>query len=109
MKPYLLIIKGAGPKAGSPEEVQQAFKAYQDWAMNLKEQYVDGQRLAGEGALVQNKNTVLTDGPFLEAKEIIAGYILVNVEDLKSAIAIAQGCPLIGHCMIEVRPVLTGR
>ena len=106
MKPYLLIIKGAGPKEGSPAQMQQALSAYQDWAMGLKDQYVDGQRLEDHGALVQNKNTVLTDGPFLEAKEIIAGYIIVNVDSLDAAIAIAQGCPLIGHCMIEVRPVL---
>ena len=107
MKQYLLIIKGEGPTPDSPEQMQQALQAYRQWASGLAAQYVDGQRLRPEGALLPDRKTVITDGPFLESKEIIAGYILVQAKDLDEAIELARGCPLMTHCAIEVRPVLT--
>lgn len=47
---------------------------------------------------------VVTDGPFMEAKEHIAGFALVEATDLDEAIAIASGWPEHGHAL-EIRPV----
>jgi hypothetical protein len=51
---------------------------------------------------------VVSDGPFIEAKESISGYILITAENLDQAVSIAQGCPLIaiGIGVVEVRPIL---
>jgi hypothetical protein len=47
----------------------------------------------------------LTDGPFIESKETIAGYGLVNVDKLDTAIEIAQSWPPRGH-KVEIRPMV---
>jgi len=90
----------------SPEELQKRLEAYRKWAFDLGDQYVTGQRLAQEGAHIKDKNTVMTDGPFLEAKEIIAGYIIFKAVNLEAAIAITQSLPLIEHFEALLRPLL---
>ena len=46
-----------------------------------------------------------TDGPFLETKEQLGGFILIEARDLNDAIRIAGGIPLAKHGTIEVRPI----
>ncbi len=48
---------------------------------------------------------VITDGPFMETKETIGGYGIIDVPDLDSAIEIARGWPGVGH-KVEIRPVV---
>jgi hypothetical protein len=48
---------------------------------------------------------VITDGPFMETKETIGGYGVINVPDLDSAIEIARSWPAVGH-KVEIRPVV---
>ena len=107
MKNFLLIIRGEGPTDSSPEQMQQMLEDYKQWAGSLGEAYVDGQRLENTGVLLESKDTITTDGPFLEAKEIIAGYVIVQTGDFEQAVDIAKNCPLADHCQIEVRPVLS--
>lgn len=49
--------------------------------------------------------TVVSDGPFVEAKETIGGYGIVDVPDRAAAIEIAKTWPARGHA-VEVRPVI---
>jgi hypothetical protein len=49
---------------------------------------------------------IVTDGPFIESKETIAGYGVLEVADLDEAIAIAKTWPARGH-KVEIRPALT--
>ena len=48
---------------------------------------------------------VLTDGPFLEAKETIGGFAVLNVPDLDAAIEIAKRWPARSH-KVEIRPIV---
>ena len=65
------------------------------------------QPLMREGAIVSGKTgRVVADGPFAESKEAIGGYVLVQVNSLNEAIAIAKSCPTLRFGMeVEVRPV----
>jgi hypothetical protein len=68
-----------------------------------------GQRLAHEGKIVSGKRErTVTDGPFAESKEAVAGYILLQVDNLNEAVEIAKEWPIleIDGVSIEVRPVL---
>src|ERR1700738_4615758 len=47
---------------------------------------------------------VVIDGPFMETKETIGGYGIIDVPDLDSAIEIAKTWPAVGH-RVEIRPV----
>ncbi len=106
MKKFLMIIKGEGPTADSPEQLQKALMDYKQWAGSLGSAYIDGQRLENVGVMLENQTKINTDGPFLASKEIIAGFVMLEAKDLDDAIQMAKNCPLIDHCMLEVRPVM---
>jgi hypothetical protein len=54
---------------------------------------------------VRNGQTVLTDGPFAETKEMLAGFYLLDAQDLNEAVRIAAKIPPAKNGSIEVRPV----
>jgi hypothetical protein len=54
---------------------------------------------------INNGSTAVTDGPFVETKETIGGFGLINAPDINAAVEIAKGWPA-QSVTIEVRPVL---
>lgn len=46
-----------------------------------------------------------TDGPFIETKEQMAGFILIEARDMNEAVRLAAGIPIAGIGTIEIRPV----
>jgi hypothetical protein len=87
-----------------------------EWKARLEEL---GQRgvLVGTGRLHQadTATTVrlvdgepeLTDGPFAVTKEILGGYVLVDVPDLDEAVKIAAALPIARYGKVEIRPEMT--
>jgi hypothetical protein len=53
---------------------------------------------------VRNGKTVLTDGPFVESKEQIGGFYLIDAANLDDAIALAAKCPGAKYGALELRP-----
>ncbi|MBL8381653.1 MAG: YciI family protein [Burkholderiales bacterium] len=56
---------------------------------------------------VRNGQVTMTDGPFAETKEMLAGFYLVDARDLNEAVQIAAQIPPAKNGSIEVRPVRT--
>lgn len=54
----------------------------------------------------RNGEVLVTDGPFLETKEAIGGYLLVECEDLDRAIEIASRVPVAEKGSVEIRPLV---
>jgi hypothetical protein len=54
--------------------------------------------------LANGKSQVL-DGPYVETKEQLAGYYLIEAADLDAALSWAARCPTASHGVVEVRPV----
>jgi hypothetical protein len=52
----------------------------------------------------KNGKPIVTDGPFIEAKEVIGGFAVVEVRDLDEALELAKGWP--GGSTVEVRPIV---
>jgi hypothetical protein len=107
---YMLLFRGTHWDKGlSAEEIQKVMDKWIAWFGRLTEQgkAKSGQPLAHEGKIVSgNKRRTVADGPFAESKEAIAGYILLQVDDLNEAVEIAKECPgLEFDVTIEVRPV----
>ena len=71
--------------------------------------YLAGERLRGSSAStsvrVTGGRTQVIDGPFVEAKEQLGGFHLIDVPDLDSALAWAARCPSATRGTVEVRPV----
>jgi hypothetical protein len=55
---------------------------------------------------VRDGQTLTSDGPFAEAKELLAGFFLLEVESEQRAVEIAARVPEAGLGLVEVRPVL---
>ncbi|WP_118184260.1 YciI family protein [Paraburkholderia phosphatilytica] len=110
---YLLMIysqEGAWEQM-SDSERQQGVAAYQAYTESLRKAdvLVGSNRLQNTSAattvrLVDGKPQVL-DGPYADSKEQLAGYYLIDVPNLDSAIAWASRCPGAGHGLMEVRPI----
>jgi hypothetical protein len=50
----------------------------------------------------------VTDGPFIEVKDLVAGFLSVEAKDLAQAIELARACPILeGDGSVEVRPIRT--
>jgi hypothetical protein len=93
----------------SREELQKLMDQNKAWIERLTAQgkAKPGRALERRGGIVSGKNgRFVTDGPFAESKEAIGGYLLLDVETLDEAIAIAQSIPSLAYGgSIEVRPV----
>lgn len=104
MDEFLFIVKNYDYANVTPEQMQQGMTAYRAWVEKLGDRYKGGSALEpGTGRYLKNKNSVQTDGPFLESKEIIGGYSQVSAKDYDEAVGFAKDCPLLDHCEIEIR------
>ena len=106
---YLVICRGARlVESLTPEGMQNAMKRFYAWFEQLagEGKIRSGHQLAPEGKVLSG-GKALTDGPFPESKEAIAGYWIIQAESLEEAVEIAKGDPLLdfGH-IIEIRPIL---
>ena len=112
MKEFLLVFRrDASPSATqpSPEQMQQMMKPWQDWMGSLAAQNKlvnAGNRLASEGRVVKTDKTI-TNGPYVEMKEAIGGYIIIKAATIDEAAQLSLGCPILqvgGN--VEVRTVV---
>jgi hypothetical protein len=71
--------------------------------------YLAGEPLRPCGSYV-SKDCILSKGPFIEDREVVSGYILIQAENLAQAGSIVQTCPVVleGRIVIEVRPIVEG-
>jgi hypothetical protein len=107
---YMLLMRGTDWGGGlSPEEIQSELGRFFAWVDGMKEQGVlkAGQPLLPVGRVVSaRKGQPVADGPFVETKEAVGGYLLVQVPNLEAAVALAKQCPVLEHGLhIEVRTV----
>ena len=101
-----LLTKDAQP---SPEQMQVYMKMYHDWVGGIAAQnkFVGGKGLSTEGKVLRS-NDLITDGPYAELKESVAGFILIRAKDFDEAVSLARTCPILqGNNTVEVRRVVS--
>ena len=110
---YSLTIYGdeTGRESASEEERQATSRAYMELTRELEQK---GVLVAGEGLYptptattvrVRDGERKVTDGPFAETKEQLAGFYVLECDDLDEAIAYAAKIPGAQTGCVEVRPV----
>jgi hypothetical protein len=110
MADYLFIYRGNGEAEAklSPEQMQQIMNKWGTWIREaLAKGWMTnpGDALTPEGKVVQS-NKVVSDGPFVESKEVVGGYSVVKADSLAAAAELAKGCPgLLSGGRVEVRPL----
>jgi hypothetical protein len=109
----LLIYSNPANWAALPEAERNAMMAeYGTFTQDIVSsgEFVSGDPLAGVDTAttvkVRGGESETTDGPFVETKEHLAGYYIVDVKDLDRALALAARIPDARFGAIEVRPVL---
>jgi hypothetical protein len=107
MAKYLLLKHYRGAPAAvndvpmdrwTPEEISAHMQYMRDFAARLEGtgEFVDGQALAPEGTFVRydgEGRPPITDGPFAETKDLIAGWMVIDVESYERAVELAAGLP----------------
>src|SRR5206468_12783249 len=85
---------GSRPAAPSPEQMQQMFAAYNTWKEKFKDDILDmGDKLKSEGRVVTASG--VADGPFVETKEVVGGYMTVTAENYDGAVEVVRACPAV--------------
>ena len=115
MPQYMLLIyddPSSSPAPDSPE-AQKEFQEYFAFSEDVQKagQFVSGAPLqttetATTVRVDGSGEAVLSDGPFAETKEWLAGYYLLECPDLDTATAQAAKIPAARHGAVEVRPVM---
>jgi hypothetical protein len=112
------VVDGEPMEKWTPEEVDAHVQYMQDFADRLQEtgEFVDSQALSAEGTFVRydgEGRPPVTDGPFAETKDLIAGWMIIDVESWERALELAgelSAAPGAGgepiHEWLEVRPFL---
>ena len=128
MAKYLLLKHYRGAPASvnnipmdqwKPDEVEAHIRFMNDFAGRLEStgEFIDGQALSPDGVWVRSDGEgrpPVTDGPFAETKDLIAGWMVIDVDSYERAIELAgelSAAPGAGgepiHEWLEVRPFLT--
>jgi hypothetical protein len=102
---YLCIYRGPPSQAKpSPAEMQEMFAAFNTWKDQFKANILDmGAKLKPSGKVLTAAG--VTDGPFVEGKEIVGGFMILAADDYDGALAVVQAMPMMrtsGAC-IEIR------
>jgi hypothetical protein len=112
MKYLLLIICDDGLPAAAELAVMQ--RELPGWAEEMKGRGVHllGRELdlpeTGATVRVRDGETLVSDGPFAETKEFVAGFNLLECAGLDEAIEVAVKCPISWFQMLEIRPFADG-
>src|SRR5436190_19809175 len=91
----------------SPAQMQEMYAKFHAWKDKFQKNIVDlGGRLGG-GKVVTSEGS--TDGPFVEAKEVVGGFMIVSAESLEGAMEVARECPgvVMPGSSVEIREIHT--
>ena len=75
----------------SPAQMQEMYGKFNDWREKFQKNLPDMGGRLGAGRLVTT--AAAPDGPFVEVKELVGGYMIVSAASLEEAIDVARGCP----------------
>ena len=111
---YMLLIYSAEGAEGAVSEAEQEAEMGEWFAFTQRivdsGEMVSGEPLQGVDTAttvsVRDGETVVTDGPFAETKEILGGYYLVEVDSLARAQQLAAEIPSAKYGRNEVRPLM---
>ena len=106
---YLCIQRSEGGacEKPSPAQMEQMFAQFNAWREKYKDNLVDLGGQLGTGKVVTSEGT--TDGPFVEVKEVVGGYMIIAADSLEQAIEVARESPGVGApgSSVEVRAIST--
>ena len=113
MPKYLCILRsqprlpGKGEKP-SPAQMEAMYAKFNAWKEKFQQNIVDmGGKLSGGGKILTSDGA--TDGPFVEAKEVIGGFMILSAKNVEEAMEVARQCPgvIMPGTSLEIREFIT--
>src|SRR6266853_4129759 len=106
---YLCIQRsqpGKGEKP-SPAQMERMYAVFNAWKEKFQKNIVDMGGRLGAGKVVTSEGA--TDGPFVEAKEVVGGFMIVSAESMEEAIEVVRQSPGVWRpeSSVEVREIST--
>lgn len=111
MKKYLILLHEDIKimQQFSPKEMEELVNSHMAWAEKLGKlgHLISGDGLEENSVQISGKDSIVKDGTFLESKEMIGGYYLLQAKDLPTIIELVKDCPthLYGGTT-EIRPIM---
>lgn len=111
MEKFMFLFRGGNThihNAQDSRESMEYIQSWTSWMRGLGERGIltGGDPLQTIGKQVSGKYKEVTDGPFVDASEMVGGYLLVNAKDMEEAVEISKGCPIFEEDgKVEVRPI----
>lgn len=110
MKKFLLLLHENTEELSnlSPKEMEGLVNAHIAWATKLGEEgyLISGDGLQDTATTISKKNCIVKDGHYIESKEMIGGYYLLQAKNLETVIEIAKDCPChLWGGTTEIRPI----
>lgn len=97
MKEFMMIF--VGPDYGeiglSPEQIEQRMGKWFAWHEKMEKQGIikSGEALHAPAKRVSGPDRIVSDGPFVESKELVGGYYIIEAESADDVVEIAQDFP----------------
>jgi hypothetical protein len=92
----------------SPEDMEAELGKWNAWIGGIAAQgkFEGSEALQPTGKIVTGSKRVVSDGPYVESKELVSGYLLLKADSMEEAIELSQGCPIYDHeGIVEVRQI----
>jgi len=103
----ILRNEKGGCDESSPSQMDDAYAKFQQWHEKFADNIHDMGGKLGEGKVLTSNGVV--DGPFIEVKEMVGGYMLLNAKDIDEAIQVVHECPPVvaslSFTTVEVREI----
>ena len=105
MAKFMLLYRGSAEATPpSPEEMQAFLGMWGAWFGKFGAAIPDGGDGLKHTGRVLRPGGLVTDGPYVESKEVMGGYSVVVADDYEGAVAIAKECPIaLAGGTIEIR------
>jgi hypothetical protein len=104
---FLFLYRSDPSAQPSPAEMQDGYAKWKSWMAKWSKEILDqrpprsGPKPGGAAAVC--KGGAVTDGPYVEGKEIVGGWSFIEAESLEGAVAIAKEVPMFSS--VEIREI----
>lgn len=114
MDKYMMIFRNTPTseeqyQSMSPEEMQASLDQWGAWIGGIAAQgkLVGSDALEADGKILTGSRRALSDGPYVEGKELVSGYLIMEAGSEAEAVEAAKGCPIFDlEGTVEVRKLM---
>lgn len=91
----------------SPEEMQKEIERHYRWIEELGDHHLSGEPLEKPAKTIKGSDKIITDGPYIESKELVSGFYILQAGSFDDAVELAKGCPVLRlGGTVEVREIM---